>query len=144
MNEELNQKIHEWLGKCWHENVRRVWIESIQFDPLKCPKCDIVVDLNENGDYNPDYTTDPAAILELIEAVRARGFLFRIENVEFPEKSEWEVLIAKNNHGRRERADTLPMAVARACGPPSITLSTSRLIPPAVTHCRTRPRPRTA
>lgn len=114
MNEELNQKIHKWRGLCWHENVRRVWIESIPFDPLKCPKCDIVVDLNENGDYNPDYTHDPAAMLDLIEAVRDRDEGDTQFTIKQGKRDYW-VEIHRLTEGVGEGyADTLPMAVALA------------------------------
>jgi hypothetical protein len=107
---ELNQKIHEWLGKCWHDKGELSFPNGLI--QCVCGRCGQKIE--QGGMWKPDYTIDPAAMLELIEAVREKGFLFRIENVEFPEKSEWEVLIVKNGHGRRERTSTLPMAVALA------------------------------
>ena len=99
---ELNQKIHEWLGLHWHE-----------FNNDCICQVDGCVADNDFRNQNPDYTTDPAAMLELIEAVRAKGFDVEM----FSDANEWLVCISVTGSGAnemREVSDTLPMAVARA------------------------------
>lgn len=63
-----NQRIFKWLNPdgCWHE-----W-----GDPLnaRCSICGDLWEIVAIDGFNPFYDTDPAAMLELIEAVRAKGY----------------------------------------------------------------------
>lgn len=106
---ELNEKIFKWLNPdgCWHK--RR---ECETCAPYPCKYCQ---DGGHRFEENPDYTTDPAAMLELIEAVRARGYGFTMYA---DPGSQWHAFANSdpNSAYTVERADegTLPMAVARA------------------------------
>lgn len=63
---DVNQRIHEWRGKCWHN-----WRSMGPNWGYRCGKdCGATSSLA----WHPAYDTDPAAMLALIEVVRAKGY----------------------------------------------------------------------
>ena len=56
----LDQRIHEWRGKCWHEGVRKPFHQHFE-----CGKCG---ELYREGSLK--YTTDPLAYWELLQEVK--------------------------------------------------------------------------
>ncbi len=112
---ELNQKIHEWLGLCWHEIVVPQYGDSAnckkcgEFVHFEIPLDDIVIAKN------PAYTTDPVAMVGLIEELGRRGHQIFMDNETF------KYAVNLYPHGRHpylevSGQDTLPMAVAEAVG----------------------------
>ena len=74
MNE--NERIARWLGLCWHE-----WGVTVPHGPLRsCKHCPLVeaATLNAEPPSGPDYT-QPSSCLDLIEAVRERGYGFKMQ-----------------------------------------------------------------
>lgn len=101
---ELNQKIHEWLG---HKRTGNHSLSYQRTGVYECVSCGVVC-------HAPDYTTGPAACLELIEAVRKKGNGHTI-NLAVSYKGDCDVTIWPGNGNEFDGdADTLPMALARA------------------------------
>lgn len=82
-NEELNKKITEWLGLCWHE-----FTESDEGDPVtshcsKCGKPDYEYDLEfkiwEPANQNIEFTNNPNACFEqIVPELNKRGLRIRM------------------------------------------------------------------
>jgi hypothetical protein len=108
---DVNKKIHEWLGKCWHDFGSNPECKT-SAERYYCPKCGAFS--WDGHDKHPNYTTDPAACLELIEAVRAKAKGAVITT------SVWNCYgceIKKDfldKDGFSGKGDTLPAAVAQA------------------------------
>lgn len=115
-----NQQIHEWLGKCWHESNG---VGTLRDGGYYCKKCGdsnalapFPAEWNENG--NPNYDSNPASMLALIEALRANGY----ENIQMAtdtlngEPHGYYCNIAGGLHDPICDANgpTLPEAVAKA------------------------------
>lgn len=105
---EINRKIAEWIGRCWHDNG--CWVPQI------VEKGEARMVCRKSGDDGkqpknqlwPDYTASPTAMVELIEAVRVKGYHFDCHSGE----SKMKYLATFGFH--LGNADTLPMAVALA------------------------------
>lgn len=127
---DINEKIAKWIGKHWHEYEHVGGV--IQLDTemslgeavsmattsfYRCTGCGDEVWPNAQKS-NPDYERDPAACLELIEAVRAKGGVLEIQSDTPDERNGWRVtLVAPGDNwsdGRETYADTIPAAVAEA------------------------------
>jgi hypothetical protein len=110
---DVNEKIHRWLGKCWHETA------GSGADWWCCKEA---ADNNWTDrrmiEARSNYTTDPAACLKLIEAVREKtGWMVRIENWSYYGRLSWTAEFRNSdlvNKVVAARADTLTAAVAQA------------------------------
>jgi hypothetical protein len=102
MSEETNRRIHEWLGKCWRD------VENTDDEGI-CQTCALSLEWHSA---NPDYDTDPVAMLELIDAVRKKGHQAFMDNETGPYAVD---LYAKDSATCvTGNADTLPAAVSAA------------------------------
>lgn len=102
MSEQLNKKIHEWLGKCWHE---------FNNDCI-CQKKGCHAD-NSFFNRNPNYASEAIDCLALIEAVRVKGYTLKLYVTQTGDPSavisSWNSESMAKAYGR-----TLPEAVAKA------------------------------
>ncbi len=112
-NNELNKKIHEWLypGRHWHE-----WVNAAA---ILCYTCECGDVWKDGWNPNPQYHADPAAMLVLIEAVRAKGYPIQIDAYAkfYGDAQEYRAEIYKKRGGpvlTSRFADTLPAAVSNA------------------------------
>jgi hypothetical protein len=63
MTQEINRRLHEALGRCWHERPKQGYdIPNIHYDP-SCPKCGA----NTEKVMNPDYCSDPRLAIEAMQ-----------------------------------------------------------------------------
>jgi hypothetical protein len=116
MEKDTNRRIHEWLGKCWHDLVLG------KDDVWRCNEIDCRLEVPNYGDMhgdpkgNPDYTTSYYAMGELLEAVRAKGYEFEIRT-HVATHRWWTVSVVatrRPNREMQESRETLPAAVAAA------------------------------
>lgn len=111
-HEQLNKRIHEhFFDGCFHEPDTNYVQGDARFP---CTKCDQWIEAvsRQRLAYNPDYTTDGNACLRLVEAIRAKGYNIEIHGD--PDGPFWDVYLGEG-FKHEATADTLPMAITRAC-----------------------------
>lgn len=116
-SEAVNRTIFKWLNPdgCWHEFTSPRFTAGLSW----CKKC-------SHETPNPDYTRNASDMLELIEAVRGKGYDWRLisddwRGVNVP-VGKWLAIVQRIERGDdysetevgNTIAETLPMAVALA------------------------------
>jgi len=106
MSKTDNERIHEWLGNCWHTG-------GGLYTDQKCNKCSVRRLVTDKD--NPKYDTDPAAAIALLEAVKSKGYVWSIES---SNGIWWTFILGSEECSHRSQvtasADTLPAAIAKA------------------------------
>lgn len=96
---DLNRKLHEARGLCWHEkNV---------LEPNTCYKCGDVFRIPH---IRPAYDTDLVAAFELVDEMREKGAHVSI----YSNRTTWFVEVRKSLFAY-ESDESLPRAISLAC-----------------------------
>lgn len=69
MNDDLNRRLHEALGKCWHRGFTTTYRTPDTLADFKCYNCGLTQEIREYGEEynpNPDYCADPRLVIEVM------------------------------------------------------------------------------
>lgn len=113
-HEAINKRIHQWLGKCWHEweNVPDPNPEYGEWSvTIQCQKCgsDMKGEPTFPNEF-PDYCNDGNAMLTLMAAVTERHYSILTDSDEFRHIATIDI----ERMPLEGYADALPLAVATA------------------------------
>ncbi len=100
MNEqEINKRIHEWLGKCWHESPE--WDGSLASDEFyrtyTCSNCGKLFDDADFGEQaNPDYCNSLDLVIPAVRKLpKEKTYEYRVQlHLEVRCGSEFEAVNA--------------------------------------------------